>query len=54
MLIAATKRNLASPERRIELADAFANEAERVIRRIGGEEFPVQHSSVTNEVLIER
>lgn len=54
MLIAATKRNLASPERRIELGDMIANEAERVIRRIKSEEFPVQHPSVTNDVLIER
>lgn len=54
LLIAATKRNLASPDRRIELADAIADETERVLRRVCGPEFPVQVPSINNAVLLER
>lgn len=54
LLLATTKRNLASAERRIDLADSIAQEAERVVRRIGSGEFPVQNQSVDNDFLVQR
>ncbi|WP_275230761.1 SIR2 family protein [Novosphingobium album (ex Liu et al. 2023)] len=53
LLLATTKRNLSNPERRIDLADAFAEQADKVATRLRGDEFPVT-MQVTNDVLIER
>lgn len=54
LLVATTKRNLASPERRIELADGFATEVDRLLGRISGPEFPVQVPPPTNEAVLDR
>lgn len=53
LLLATTKRNLANHERRIDLADGFAGQAERIATRLRGDEFPIA-MQVTKEVLIER
>lgn len=53
LLLAVTKRNLANHERRIELADSFAEQANRVAARLRGSEFPVA-MTVTKDVLVER
>lgn len=54
LLVATTKRNLATPDRRIDLADAFAIELERLVKRVTGPDFPVQTSALSNERFIER
>lgn len=54
LLLAATKRNLAGPERRIELADGIAEQVERIAQRLGGDEFPVDGIPVTKDSLVAR
>ena len=54
LLLASTKRNLAAPERRIELADSVAEQVERIVQRLGSDEFPVEGIQVTKESLVAR
>ncbi|MFL0413645.1 SIR2 family protein [Sphingomonas sp. 179-A 2A2 NHS] len=54
ILLATTKRNLASPDRRINLADALADQVERVVERISGPDLPVSVPGVTNEIVLDR
>ncbi|MBB4155059.1 hypothetical protein GGQ80_002976 [Sphingomonas jinjuensis] len=53
LLLTSTKRNLASAERRIDLADAIAGQSEKIVRRLRSDEFPVA-VQVTKDVLVER
>lgn len=54
LLLATTKRNLASPDRRIDLADAFAAELDRLMSRVTGPDFPVKASPLASDGLVER
>lgn len=53
LLLATTKRNLSNHERRIDLADAFAEQADRIATRLRGDEFPVEMQA-TNDAFVER
>lgn len=48
-----TKRNLANYERRIDLADSFAEQVNRIAARLRSDEFPVA-TTVTKDVFVER
>jgi hypothetical protein len=53
LLLATTKRNLANRERRIELADSFSEQVNKICSRLRSDEFPVA-MTITTDVLLER